>query len=209
MKTFRSFLFEQQVENSSGEPIHPTKDGVVQFWNWFNGSKVVDGHGRPIVVYRGDFPNKTSFTGHEDKSNILKGSIFFTDKPDIGKKYVRNPKNYANDWRLTADDLDHTHGLYRVYLALKNPLVIDAKGEDWSEIPVPEKVADAGGFFRGVGQIDDVAQTAKKMGYDGLIVLNCWDQHGDGTQYVAFDPKQIKSATTNSGAFGDTESYHE
>ena len=39
--------------NSEGRPIHPTEEGVRNFWRWFGDSKVVDDQGRPLVVYHG------------------------------------------------------------------------------------------------------------------------------------------------------------
>jgi hypothetical protein len=149
------------------------------FWKWFGDSKVIDQSGHPLMVYRGDRPNKTLFTGREDKSNYIQSNVFFTNKPNIGRFYTAHRTNYMRD----PDSIDESEGLYRVYLSIKNPLVIDAKGEDWSEIP----------FNGGTIQIDDLAATARKKGYDGLIVQDVWDQAGDGDQYVAFKPTQIKS----------------
>lgn len=37
--------------NSAGTPIHPTEDGLCNFWRWFGESKAVDGEGRPVVVF--------------------------------------------------------------------------------------------------------------------------------------------------------------
>jgi len=39
--------------NSEGRPIHPTEEGVRNFWRWFGDSKVVDEDGKPLVVYHG------------------------------------------------------------------------------------------------------------------------------------------------------------
>ena len=44
---------ERTVFNSNGKPIHPTVEGVRNFWRWFGDSKVVDAEGRPLVVYHG------------------------------------------------------------------------------------------------------------------------------------------------------------
>jgi hypothetical protein len=41
------------TRNSTGQPIHPTEEGVRNFWLWFGDSKVVDAEGRPLVVYHG------------------------------------------------------------------------------------------------------------------------------------------------------------
>nr|MDA3807701.1 hypothetical protein [Thiomicrorhabdus sp.] len=67
-----------------------------------------------------------------------------------------------------------------VYLSIKNPKRLDYKGNGWFNIGTD-------------------AETAKKEGYDGLIVNNVAG-HGD-TEYIAFSPTQIKSATGNVGTF--------
>ena len=55
---------------------------------------------------------------------------------------------------------------------------------------------------------NDLARDALETGfYDGLIIRNVvdnggeWGGNGPGTDYVVFDPRAIKSATENSGAF--------
>lgn len=44
---------ERPTQNSNGQPIAATEEGVRNFWNWFGDSKVVDEQGRPLVVYHG------------------------------------------------------------------------------------------------------------------------------------------------------------
>lgn len=39
--------------NSKGQPIHPTEEGIRNFWRWFGDSKVTDADGLPLVVYHG------------------------------------------------------------------------------------------------------------------------------------------------------------
>jgi len=48
-------------------------------------------------------------------------------------------------------------------------------------------------FFRGVGQIDDVAAEAKARGYDSLLVRDVLDQYGEGDQLAIFDTSRIRS----------------
>ena len=40
-------------ENSLGNKIIPDddKEKIINFWNWFGDSKIVDKQGRPLVVY--------------------------------------------------------------------------------------------------------------------------------------------------------------
>lgn len=140
--------------------------------------------------YRGDRPNKTTFTGHEDASAFIKGNIFFSSDPNIGKFYTKHRTNYM----LEHEKIGVEDGLYRVFLSLQNPLVTDAKGADWSALANPFEPGE-------VIQIDDLAAMTNAKGYDGLIVRNVWDQAGNGDQFIAFRPEQIKSATENNGQF--------
>ena len=44
---------DRPTTNSNDKPIHPTKEGIVNFWRWFGESRVTDEQGRPLVVYHG------------------------------------------------------------------------------------------------------------------------------------------------------------
>lgn len=149
------------------------------FWRWFGNSVVRNEDGSPKVVYRGDKPGKAQFTGREDKSCYIQGNIFFTDSLSIAKFYTQYRTNYL----IKPERLGEHDGLYRVYLSLRHPLIVDAKGDDWSRIRYEGKEF----------QIDDLAVIARGRGYDGLIVSDVGDQAGWGTQYTAFHPWQIKS----------------
>jgi hypothetical protein len=133
------------------------------------------GYNSPIV-YRGDKKGKKQFTGREDPSNYIQGNIFFSSKKEIGLFYTRRH-----------------NVLYSAYLQLENSLVINAKGKDWSSIPIPNKLGGKKEFPYGL-QIDDLAELANKEGYGSLIVLDVMDQAGYGDQYVVFEPSKIKSA---------------
>lgn len=173
------------------------------FRAWFGYSKVVDADGKPLVVYRGDFPNKTDFTGREDSRNLIQGNVFFSDMIAIGKFYIRNPHvNYRTNCMADVETLGEQDGLYRVYLALRNPLIVDANGESWCSIPSPRGLKCGGKTI----QIDDLAALVRTRGkHDGLIVRNVLDQAGVGDQYIAFRPEQIKSSATNCGAFNPAD----
>lgn len=149
------------------------------FRKWFGKSKVVDANGQPLVVYRGDRPNKKQFTGREDKSCYIQGNVFFTDSLPIAKFYTQHRTNYY----VKPERLDESGGLYRVYLSLQRPLRVDAKGDTWFGIKYKGREMS----------IDYLAVEARKQGYDGLIVSDVVDQAGWGTQYVAFHPSQVKS----------------
>ena len=88
-----------------------------------------------------------------------------------------------------------TSGVYPVYLRLLNPMVVEGRGALWSHIP----------FERGVYKTDQLSAIAKQRGYDGVIFRDIYDsmivQDVVSDVYVAFDPRQVKSATENVGAF--------
>ena len=159
------------------------------FKKWFGKSKVVDENGEPLVVYRGDRPGKEVFTGRENSYNLIQGNVFFSDNAGVAKFYTDQRTNYL----ISPEQMNEADGLYGTYLRLKKPLEVDAKENSWTDIPDP--------FDEGSIQIDDLGEIAQKKGYDGMIIKNVYDQGGFGTQYVAFSPEQIKSATGNRGTF--------
>lgn len=75
-----------------------------------------------------------------------------------------------------------------VYLAIQNPLVVDAQGENAVGFDIPAAI-----------------KRAMKEGFDGIIIRNFDDAAGlvnrNATHYVVFHPEQIKSATANRGTF--------
>lgn len=177
---------------STYNPQNPTASP--EFRAWFEGSQVTNFRGGPLVVYRGDGPNKQVFTGSGGGKNS--GNIFFTNKPDIGRFYT---KYGSRQVRPDVKDISESDGLYRVYLAIKNPLVLDARGGGWASVPIPKALMPK---FNGCAemQIDDLATHTRALGYDGLIVKNVMDQAGPGIQYVVFSSSQIKSIH-NRGTF--------
>jgi len=154
--------------------------GNPAFKRWFGDSKVIDEAGAPLVVYRGDRLGKTAFYG-QDGSRI-QGNVFFSSSKSVGEKYAKGGQ------------------LYSTYLALENPLEVNADGASWSHVPAPRALKDEWFNEDLTIQIDELAEWARKQGYDGLIVRDVMDQYGDGDQYVAFEPTQIKSVD-NRGTF--------
>lgn len=84
-----------------------------------------------------------------------------------------------------------------VYVAMQNPLVVDAGGALWKEVP-----------WRGDKVVaHDLVPYAKRQGHDGVIVRNVVDQAAGSKDakpadtVFAFRPEQIKSAIGNRGTF--------
>lgn len=97
---------ERSTRNSKGQLIHPTKEGIENFWKWFGDSKVVDEQGRPLVVYHGTNAKFDTF----DKKKI--GSV--TDDGFLGKGfYFSTDPNVARSKSISMS----------IYLRANNPVV--------------------------------------------------------------------------------------
>lgn len=171
-----------------------------QFKTWFEGSKVVDATGAPLVVYHG---TKKDFSEFDPKARKrtrggreLKGvgAMFFTDNPQVSDAYAGVATSYKGDkWSWPANDFEGGR-IMPVYLALKNPLVIES----------------AGAIYH---QVEQQIKQAKRDGHDGVIIREVYDTPGAAgslsaykhTSYVVFSPSQIKSATGNRGSFDPRE----
>ncbi|MBP7484959.1 MAG: hypothetical protein KA781_06595, partial [Aquabacterium sp.] len=171
---------DRPTTNSNGQPIHPTEEGVRNFWRWFADSRVVDEQGRPLVVYHG------STRGGIRNSTVQHS--FFTSSQDVARTYSEDDYNGAK-----GDD----PVVQEVYLRMENPLVADAEGNAWMRVPFEGKNYTT----------DDLARLAKKRGNDGVIIRNLEDNVNDeelppSDVYITLGGKsQIKSATGNNGDF--------
>jgi translation initiation factor 1 (eIF-1/SUI1) len=141
-----------------------------QFKEWFGSSKVVDGNGKPLMLYHGSQDeNFNTFDkkklGTNSKAKSAKKGFFFTDDESQAKQFVRSAGG----------------GVYPVYLRIINPLIKDFGG----------KMVDTD------KEIVKLINRANYEGNDGVIALNLKDGFEIGNQYVVFDPYQIKSINNN------------
>ena len=168
-----------------------------QFRRWFGKSKVVNEDGTPKVVYHGTFSKFTVFDKGNKTSKAPESAFFFTDDEDVAYSYT----GYKDvvDFENTPD---YQGGIYPVYLSMKNPYIVDFKGNVWND-------------KSSVGMdINEVVRYAMDNGYDGVIAKNIIDAGDMGdkswnektpiksaTDYIVFSSNQIKSATDNIGTF--------
>lgn len=165
------------------------------FRTWFGESKVMGPKGRPLPVFHGTSEDFEIFDGNrsdsQSRTGAPKGSFFFSSSPDIAD-------SYAVAWQgdFTKQYMDGAN-LMPAYLSLKNPLKVDARGENWRDIQYKGRFYD----------INELVAKAQREEYDGLIVRRVQDKGlGDveadvATTYVAFKPSQIKSVTGNAGSY--------
>lgn len=80
---------ERSVYNSNGERIAQSEPALRNFYNWFGDSKVVDGQGRPLVVYHGTKAQFNEFLGEKiGQSGTSEGvGFYFTNDKNIAAGY--------------------------------------------------------------------------------------------------------------------------
>ncbi len=86
---------DRPTMNSNGQPIHNTKEGIVNFWKWFGDSQVVDEQGRPLTVYHGTTQNFPDF-----KKEKLGSKNVFAESAYEGFFFAKSPitaENYTTD----------------------------------------------------------------------------------------------------------------
>ena len=168
-----------------------------EFKKWFDGSKVVDKKGRPLVVYHGTDKIFSVFDGAKGgaSTGAYSGTLghFFTSRKSTAKYYSRgrNP-NVESSTRAGNEP-----NVMPVYLNMKNPLIHDMKNKVYREKSFAE-----------------IIKKAKELGNDGVIFERAYDSgeydrldavvkgklFGESI-YVVFASNQVKSADGNSGAF--------
>lgn len=167
-----------------------------EFKRWFGASKVVDGSGKPLVVYHGTSRDFSQF--NRDSRGV---SGYFTDD-----------RGYASEYG----------GEKSYYLSIKKPLDVREFESQLNDEGIPKALGEWEDFLSGNGVtgvrfgsafnlfddhtfweiIEDpdvagnVVERIEAAGYDGVV------QRENGSNvFVAFHPTQIKSATGNDGSF--------
>jgi hypothetical protein len=140
------------------------------FRNWFGDSQVVGDDGQPLRVFHGTGGDFNEFS--RARAGATTGAanagmgFFFTDRPEVAGTYARMSSG--------------TQNVMPVYLALKNPLRLDA---------------------RNMMEADRSLQSGLQPQHDGAIIRVAMRDGGTQTVYMVREPGQIKSATGNRGTF--------
>jgi hypothetical protein len=208
------------TRNNQGRLIHPTSDGIKNFWRWFGSSKVVDDQGRPLVVYHGTKSDINSFT----PMRIGKGSTMFGDY-DIERhgSFTTPDAALAHEFAMQGDM--GSSNIMPLYLKIDNYIdMVDGQytNELWNQI---EQYAEEHGFnpysmARMFGDFwagetwqmfdkdanndpKDWIDMLQSFGYDGALIYEPGpdDDSVSGVSYVTFHPHQIKSAIGNRGQY--------
>lgn len=136
MKTFKQFIKENEHpmidvdgslkhrNNSMGQPIHSTEEGIRNFHRWFGKSKTVDEHGRPQVMYHGTSSDIPKFNlAHTGKGTDQQGSGFYlTNNPELASHY-----SYASSEYNHNKNSEKTPNVIPTYVSIKKPLNINSE----------------------------------------------------------------------------------
>lgn len=190
-KTINVDGVDRPTQNSDGQPIHPTEEGIRSFWRWFSGSAVVDDQGRPIQAYHGTTADFDAFdmarAGRNDHGWYGNGFYLSAD-PETASAYA-NHENIKAGGKLR--DKPRGAKVMPAYVALKNPYI-------W---PNGRAAATT------EAERDAIMKELKSAGHDGVIVPNEYQSpaYADFHEIVAFRPEQIKSAIGNQGTFDPSD----
>ena len=166
--------------NSEGQPIHHTEEGIKAFHDWSEGAEMKDDHGRPKVMYHG-----TSSDKDYADFKVPKNGAWFTDSKKGASDYAK--ENDSQDLKYDPDtrkfnSINTASRVVPVYIKSKNTHAIT--DDDNKKINVEN-------YKRAQGQVFADMKTK------GIDMVN----HGHGVVSVIGDSNQIKSAMGNRGTF--------
>lgn len=218
---------ERPTRNSNGQPIHPTEEGIRNFWKWFGDSQVVDLNDRPIDF--GGFYIKR-------RANIIstKNRKYLSDSFNLGRSVKDGVASERSlpDW-FVKDDWENrklNHAKWVFYEAgkrgLEHPRMVI--GMRYGKSPDVVSVNHADGVSEDGVSVVGYMGEAGDFGEYGGDVFSLMAMKGRGVHLVAgyehpfrlgsdreelvvypadlgeYDPTQIKSATGNYGTFDGT-----
>lgn len=194
LKRYREHYKQADAEKRSAAKARPHPTETPEFKRWFGSSVITDdweGGGKPRVLYHGTPADFSEFKpgGHDEGRWRSGPAIWLTPHAD------RQPAAH-NIGGHRGNFADGTN-VMPLYAKIENPLYLD-------EFNVQEMrarwAADSPGEFP---QWMSPA-TVEKMragGFDGIIQFYTDRSGADNHEVIVFDPKQVKSAIGNSGAF--------
>ena len=175
-----------------------------EFKKWFEGSRVGDANGEPIVVFHGtdqdikQFNIKRAGSATGAKHEI---GFFFTSDPKVAGEYAKfaaetsdftarlnrlQKQGKFDEAALLREDIEKgrvasSQNIIPAYLSIKNPLEVDMQGKRYDPLST---------------ETGNLIVKARVEGRDGVILTNFDDGVFPGktsSQYIALNPEQIKS----------------
>ena len=151
---------------------------------YFRDSKARDEEGRLLTLYHGP-ATTTVFTGRPSTyGEGTSKAIYMTDNESVARQYGGEA------------------GAQELYANITNPLILDAQGRNYTDIPIPDdapqslkdKYAYNDGTPNGTADADSLPGYAYDNGYDGIIIYNVKEYVGGEpmTEVIAFNSEQVK-----------------
>lgn len=144
--------------NANGKAIHPTHAGVVNFWQWFKDSQMIDDQGRPLVVYHGTGRGIAFFDPSKSKSL----GVFFAADPASASLYAE----------MQAQGLEGARVL-PVYVAVGCPLIV--AGREYSHAALHR--ARSGGRD-GLVTLDDAGHPSLAVAFESSQIKSALGNRG-------------------------------
>lgn len=203
---YKSADIKVQTSNNPATP---------QFKRWFEGSKVVDESGEPLVVYhRGGFDEGIDPVPRISENGFHFGTMQSAEERVIGKDLedmFRSATFRQEDdglWYWDMDGMEAIEGFPTQAEARNDAFSVaqnQAENRDWGPdqgMPMTAAYLSIKNPMRTTDQLDDwrsAIAEAKAKGHDGIVYKNDVEDAGKDS-YIAFYPEQIKSVN-NRGTF--------
>jgi hypothetical protein len=176
-----------------------------EFKAWFKDSKVVDGDGKPLVVYHGTDKDFAAFNPANigDNFGVDEEGFFFTDSKIRASGYADPASEFLAAGMSDPRQQDPKAGsnVMPVYLSIQRPLTLEAYTDAFYTNPAVE--IDEQGISL-TDYFDDnrksIMDFVKRGAHDGVVF-----RHKGKTLVVALRPEQIKSAIGNDGSYDETD----
>lgn len=168
-----------------------------QFMRWFNGSKIIDSDGNPMVLYHGTDSRFDSFRP-SPRGNFGSGIYFGDSKSakEYGTYVVAAYLRMVNPYVTVADyDIGDEYDLDSPAI----PMILSLFDDKDEAMQYIDAAKEDDGYFG-----KEITNILKSEGYDGIVA-----KYNDGSmEYIVFNPNQIKSAVENVGDYSlDTDDY--
>ena len=169
---------------------------------------MVDAHGQPLVQYHGTprtFSKDQFQSGVSGQGSIESIGFHFGNDEAANARIMPKLENQG-----PSEAQLYSWHIMPVYLSIKNPLRVPDLGDWHSPRRVAQWLVQEGGIDQAQmdeavkksghqGKMRAIIKVLQANGYDGLVYKNLHE--GGGDSWIAFDPRQIKSAIGNDGKF--------
>ncbi len=199
--------------NHDGRPIHPTEEGIRNFWKWFGQSSTTDFDGKPLVMYHGSSRDFSEFKAKQAKA------IYVTTDIDLAKEFT----DYSMDYAAKNNIQGAAPVIYPLYVKADRPFDFenDQHVDEFAAWMEKNKITDndisvdaAAKSVRGIWDTKNKLLYAMREGSWGAVEHpvtqrfihenafdGFWVMEAGAKNLAVFDPAQLKSAIGNKGTF--------